>query len=370
LDEDGTMLRGVIGTFGEQYYFSIESYMRAEAIQPPALFFTEDRFESKTFYEEDVNHPGELHAHSRKVLKDKYHGEDLYTMVIKTYIDDAKNVKRSGRIIAPPLVTPHFAEVQGAFDELLKEEDKDKRKENIKTIYELCKSKPQEYYDWTFWDRIWHPSTFNTDDTNEPIGTLNNKIDYLTDKDVSSIRLVAQQGSKRITTSIDKISSSIFNRYFWRIVLQEQEQNNKAGLLILPLAKGEVQEYALQCRDDANNVDGNKRKLITVHAVQKPLLNGSAVTNHALNVELERLPGQSGIAFKKITAPFPTRHAGEFRLIASYRELVMDKTTPVGYKWAAEETQIVRSFSNFSQQDAGKAQQPAFLMDLENARPV
>ncbi len=377
LVEIGTMLETVTRMNGELYYFTSEQFVRFEDIQPPELFFAEDRFKEEEYYEEDTS--GFLKPSKRRVLKDKFHGEDLYTLVIRHYDEEYKkhhdvdNVKKSIRIVAPPHVTPHFAEVQGAFDVLLREQDEDKRKKNVMNIYNLCKGNPKDFYDWTFWDRVKHPSTFDTNDSDEPIDNVNSKIDYITDKDVTSINIV---GNKSIPPLA--VDGDIFNRLFYRIILKEEpDSKNK---YVVALDKGEVAEFNLQCGSANDNVNLNARKLTMVHAVQRPLLilDGQSVTERNLDIEINRIVGASEVSFSRIGIKgqkpfiFPTKHVGEFRLIATCYEIEKDTESPIGYRWKVDENgekiavQTVKSYSNFRPHESSGKNQSALLMNLEN----
>ena len=372
----GTNLEPVFGLDGKKFDLSIEQYIRLEDIHPPELFFADDRFKEEKFYEEDIS--GQLKPHTQKVINKKYPGEDLYTMVIKSYDEEYKkdhsveDVKESIRIIAPPRVTPHFAEVQGAFDEKIANND-------FKAIYDLCKGKPKDFYDWTLWDRMSHLSTWNTNNDDEPIGNLSSKIDYVTDKDVNSIKIICA-GAKPI--SINYLSKSIFNRSFKRIILKEFSDPSNA--LVFPVPQGEIKECILQCKDEVNNIDGNIKKLTMLHAVQKPIdlknefqnfLNASDKKNILIRVKESSKAKFNETLFKNIKPPFfPSLQSGEFRLIASFKELVFDKTSPIGYSWKNVNekeivySQLIKSFSNFQKDDDLNNNKKGFLMNLQDDR--
>lgn len=364
------------GSGGEVYSLRTEFYKRLEEIYPPDLFFAEEKFENVDFYEENISKPGTLEKETRRVLKEKYHGEELSTMVIKSYDDDEKSIKECIRIFAPPQVTPHFSELQGAFDDLLKQNDEVKRKDNIRIIYNLCKGKPQEYYDWTFWDRVHHFSTWNTNDQDEPIGNLNSKIDYLTDKDVNSIHIF---GIPISSTKTFEVKDNIFDRFFNRIILRETADSNNKN--IIPLKKGKISECKLQCSTGDQGVVCKERVLTLVHAVQRPIdgekklekfINENGTLGKIFIKERENLWFKFNLDYFTNTPDiyFPNDQVGEFRIVISYRELEMDKTSKIGYKWKTEKgigifnifqndeqevfTQIVKSFSNYKRIDGGE----------------
>ena len=368
---------GSYENIGERFYLISPEYKRLEDIHPPELFFAEDRFKEEEYYEEDI--AGQLKPHTRKVLNDKYPGEDLYTMVIKSYDPEYKkdhnveDVKESTRIIAPPRVTPHFAEVQGAFDEKIS-------KKEFGEIYDLCKGKPKEFYDWTFWDRVKHSSTWNTNNDDEPIGNWSSKIDYVTDKDVNSIKIFCANAKP---ISINYLSKSIFNRSFKRIILKEFSEPSNA--LIFAVPQGQIKEYTLQCKDEVNNISGNVRKLTMLHAIQKPIdpnkelknfLNASDKKKIILTREKESSKVKFNEPLFKDIKPlcFPSLQSGEFRLIASFKELVFDRTSPIGYSWKNVNekeivySQIIKSFSNFQKDEDLANNKKGFLMNLQDVR--
>ncbi|MCX2744118.1 PDZ domain-containing protein [Mangrovivirga sp. M17] len=366
----------------EKYWVDSEEYKRLEHVEPPELFFTKNIFKIKRIKEKNkVKQPDgkyeiEKSIKYKREMIAKYAGEQLSTLVIKTRITN-NTPSFDGdcsRSISAAKCTMNFAEVHGVMDS----------PEGSKLVQAFSKAayRPDK-----------HIEIFNSDI----------EIPFITDPAVKAvsvwlntswIRESKENIFNKEVTSIEWKSKDYLDHKFYSLNLGSAGNVDISGdasnsiLVKLPpgiISNGSIRSvvninpmaYSIEgCifyghfSDIDTYEDGKieitkKKPLTFIHAVQKPMIICEQVdftNNYSIISEIQdRNPEENlkirfksfefGKLYKNKKATdfclFPAATSGEFILLASFNEVVIDLKEEKGYR--LENKVYSKSFSNLGE---------------------
>ncbi|MFD2871732.1 hypothetical protein ACFS5N_04585 [Mucilaginibacter ximonensis] len=331
-------------------------YKRFEHVNPPELHYTENIYQQKL-----SSKKGKDRTFYERVLKKEHFGENLNTLVIKTRVHGHSLLTGPDceRVICPPRVTYQFAELHGTFD----------RPDEEGIIAKLDNHR-----------NIFQKAAYNNIDQDMELFHAFEELPFITDPCVENAEITTTLG----TRSFDlwghlKLSLYLKRRFFSLLLSGSEKTTNdimldhndtgnpvKNGVVKIELKPGSIYKASIKSTVSPEplgypglsifNIAGDittPKDLLFVHAVQKPVvksLSGAVRFIEKPDIScfsvIDRSPLATNCVFRLNSTDFlfPVSTAANFKLIAQYEEISVDRTRPDGKKTTHKK--IITSFSN------------------------